>query len=211
MSTSPSPGRLVLVRHGQTEWSRDGRHTGRTDLPLLPQGEEDAAALRPALERFDFALVLSSPLVRARRTAELAGLDPQIEPDLSEWDYGGAEGRTTEDLRTELGGDWDVFDGVPAGQTPGETVEEVAARASRVIARVRPIVHGEGEPVADVCLVGHGHALRILTAVWLGHSPHLAAQLMLDAGSLSMLGLYREQPCVTVWNVPHDGLRELAG
>lgn len=209
MSPSASSGRLVLVRHGQTEWSRDGKHTGLTDLPLLDSGKEDAAALRPYLERLDFARVLSSDLTRARQTAELAGLQPQLDPDLREWDYGGAEGRTTADLRTELGEDWDVFDGVPEGDTVGETVEEVAARASRVIASVRPLVRGDGSNPTDVCLVGHGHALRILTAVWLGHSPHLAAQLMLDAGSLSVLGFYREAPCIIAWNVPHDGLASL--
>lgn len=197
-----SAGRVVLVRHGQTEWSRDGRHTGLTDLPLLPEGEDDARSLAPLLARYPFALVLSSDLGRARRTAELAGLSAEVDTDLREWDYGAAEGRTTAQDREAKGESWTVFDGVDPGKTPGETVEEVAARASRVVARVRPVVEDGG----DVCLVGHGHALRILTAVWLGHSPRLAAQLVLDAGSVSVLGYYREDPCVVAWNVPAGGL-----
>lgn len=207
--TSHGHGRLVLVRHGQTQWSRDGRHTGLTDLPLLPEGEADAASLRPYLARFDLGLVLSSDLGRALRTAELAGLTPEVDPDLREWDYGGAEGRTTEQVREDEGGQWTVFDGVPPGQTPGETVEEVAARASRVLARVRPVLEGEHAAPADVCLVGHGHALRILTAVWLGHSPRLAAQLELSPGSLSLLGRYRDDASVVAWNVPAAGLDAL--
>lgn len=200
-----SAGRLVLVRHGQTEWSRDGRHTGLTDLPLLPEGEEDARSLAEHLARFPFARVLTSDLGRARRTAELAGLEGEVDVDLREWDYGAAEGRTTAEIREEEGPSWTVFDGVSPGASPGETVEEVAARASRVLARVRPNVE-EGR---DVALVGHGHALRILTAVWLGHAPRLAAQLVLDAGAVSILGFYREDPCVIAWNVPVGGLAAL--
>lgn len=203
--TTPSPGRLVLVRHGETEWSRDGRHTGVTDLPLTDKGEHDAHALAEHLSTYDFGLVLCSDLLRARRTAELAGLaeeDVEIETDLREWDYGAYEGRTTEDIREEMGPTWTVFDSIEPGDTPGETVEEVAARASRVVARVRPVLLGEdGEP-RDVCLVGHGHALRILSAVWLEHAPRLAGQLVLDAGSVSILGMYRENPCIQSWNVP---------
>ncbi len=202
-SDAPEPGRLVLVRHGETEWSREGRHTGLTDLPLTTKGEEDATALSGPLGRYDFGLVLCSDLARARRTAELAGLTAEIDPDLREWDYGAYEGRTTEDVRTEVSSRWTVFDGIAPGDTPGETVEEVAGRVSRVVARVRPVVLGEeGRMPTDVCLVGHGHALRVLTAVWLGHSPRLAAQLLLDAGSISVLGMYREDPCVESWNVP---------
>lgn len=203
---TPPAGRLVLVRHGQTEWSRDGRHTGLSDLPLLPEGEDDARSLAPVLARFSFALVLTSDLARARRTAQLAGLSGEIDPDLREWDYGAAEGRTTAEIRETKGASWTVFDGVDPGETPGETVEEVAARASRVVARVGPVV----ESGQDACLVGHGHALRILTAVWLGHSPRLAAQLVLDAGAVSVLGFYREDPCVVAWNVPVGGIADLA-
>lgn len=197
----PSPnGSLVLLRHGQTQWSLDGRHTGRTDLPLLPQGEEDARALAPRLAGHRFGLVLVSPLQRARRTAELAGLVPDaVDPDLLEWDYGGYEGRTTHDIREELGYMWTVFrDGVvPGADSPGETVEEVAARASRVLRRIGPVLQDQ-----DVALVGHGHALRVLTAVFLREAPRFGANLLLDAGSVCVLRHEREQPCIHEWNVP---------
>lgn len=191
-------GRLVLLRHGETQWSRDGRHTGRTDLPLTDLGREQAlrAAERLSALAIDPVLVLSSDLERARHTAELAGLSAQTDPDLREWDYGGYEGRSTAEIRAETGTDWDVFrDGVIAGKTPGETVEEVAARASRVIARVLPqLARG------DVVLVGHGHTSRILTTVWLRTSPRFAAQLTLDAARVSVLGHHREDPCILTWN-----------
>lgn len=201
--TNTETGRLVLVRHGQTEWSEVGKHTGLTDLPLTPQGERDAATLEPVLHEYRFGLVLCSDLQRARRTAELAGLTPEIDTDLREWDYGDAEGRTTDEMRQEQGPRWDVFESIRPGATPGETSEEVAGRMSRVLARVRPVLTGSaGSPPADVCLVGHGHAMRILTATWLEKSPHFAAQLVLEAGALSVLGRYREDPCIVSWNVP---------
>jgi broad specificity phosphatase PhoE len=197
---APSPatpaGRLVLLRHGETEWSRSGQHTGRTDLPLTPHGEELAVAAGRLLTGYDFVLALSSPLQRARRTAELAGLVPDLEDDLLEWDYGGYEGLTTPQIRERLGYDWTVFEhGIVAGQTPGETVEEVAARASRVVARARAAM-AEG----DVALVGHGHCLRVLASVFLRQEPRMGAQLLLDAGSVSVLEYEREQPAIRVWN-----------
>ncbi|MFD5225957.1 histidine phosphatase family protein [Microbacterium sp. NPDC058342] len=189
-------GKLVLLRHGETEWSRTGRHTGLTDIPLTAHGEELARAAGELVRGYDFRLVLSSPLQRARRTAELAGLDPRIDPLLVEWDYGGYEGRTTKDIRAELGYDWTAFaHGVIRGETPGETVEEVAARASRVLTRVLPAM-AEG----DVALVAHGHYLRILTAVFLRQAPRFAASISLDAGSASVLGFAREQPAILAWN-----------
>ena len=190
-------GRLVLVRHGQTEWSRTGRHTGRTDVPLTAEGEEDARSLEAPLAAFDVGLVVASPMARARRTAELAGLHvDEVDPDLLEWDYGGYEGLTTPEIREQLGHAWTVFDdGVVAGATPGETVEEVAARASRVLARVTPTLAEH-----DVVLVGHGHALRVLTATYLRQEPRFGAHLVLDAGSLCVLGHEREQPAVLAWN-----------
>ncbi len=132
-TTAESTGHLVLVRHGETEWSRTGLHTGLTDVPLTPDGERDARSVGPLLADFDIAVTLSSPLVRARRTAELAGLTPTVDPDLVEWDYGGYEGRSTDEIRESLDDQtWTIFDrGVVPGETPGETVEEVAARASR--------------------------------------------------------------------------------
>ncbi len=175
---------LWLVRHGQTEWSRDHRHTGRTDLPLLPEGEDDARALRDRLDR-PFALVLSSPLQRARRTAELAGLSPEVEPDLQEWDYGPAEGLTT----AQMGPGWSVWDGVPLG----ETIEQVATRTRRVLTRAAAV---EG----DVLLVAHGHVLRILTATYLGMDPRAARHFVLHPATVSVLGTEHDYPAMTRWN-----------
>ncbi|SES01715.1 probable phosphoglycerate mutase [Pedococcus cremeus] len=191
-------GRLVLVRHGETEWSRTGQHTGVTDLPLTPAGEEAARGLAGPLKEFDFALVLSSPLQRARRTAELAGLEPELDPDLVEWDYGAYEGLTTAQVREQLGYDWTVFEhGVAPGETQGETVEEVAARASRVVRRAVEAM-GSG----DVALVAHGHLLRVLTTVFLQREPRFGAQLLLDAGALSVLEFEKELPAIRLWNRP---------
>lgn len=190
------PGKLVLLRHGETEWSKRGRHTGLTDIPLTARGEDLARAAGQLVTGYDFSLVLTSPLQRARRTAELAGLDAEVDPLLVEWDYGGYEGRTTKDIRAELGYDWSAFThGVIRGETPGETVEEVAARASRVLTRVLPaMVDG------DVALIAHGHYLRILTAVFLRQAPRFGAAITLDAGSVSVLGYSREQPAILAWN-----------
>ncbi|BDZ40046.1 histidine phosphatase family protein [Microbacterium suwonense] len=189
-------GKLVLLRHGETEWSRTGRHTGLTDIPLTAHGEELARAAGELVRGYDFRLILSSPLQRARRTAELAGLDAEIDPLLMEWDYGGYEGRTTRDIRAELGYDWTAFEhGVIRGKTPGETVEEVAARASRVLTRVLPAMAS-----GDVALVAHGHYLRILASVFLRQAPRFAASISLDAGSASVLGFAREQPAILAWN-----------
>lgn len=205
MSVDPLPdrpapdnpsGKLVLLRHGETEWSKTGRHTGLTDIALTAHGEDLARAAGALVTGYDFRLVLSSPLQRAMRTAELAGLTPQIDPLLVEWDYGGYEGRTTKDIRAELGYNWTAFThGVIRGDTPGETVEEVAARASRVLTRVLPaLVDG------DVALVAHGHYLRILTAVFLRLAPRFGGQITLDAGSVCVLGFYREAPAILTWN-----------
>lgn len=196
-ATTPLAGRLILVRHGRTEWSENGRHTGVTDLPLLPEGEEDGRGLGRRLEEFDIAVALTSPRQRARRTAELAGFGTaEVDEDLVEWDYGGYEGRTTPQIREEVGYDWTVFEhGVVPGQTPGETVEEVAARASRVIARVLPTLAER-----DAVLFGHGHALRVLAATFLRREPRFGAHLVLDAGALCVLGERREQPVIRLWN-----------
>lgn len=185
---------LTLIRHGQTEWSEAGRHTGRTDLPLTAAGEQQARALRAALADARFALVLCSPRRRATRTAELAGLDDvQLDEDLAEWDYGDAEGRTTADMSAQLGRPWTVFtDGV----TGGETLEQVGRRADSVLARVRPVLAAGGE----VALVGHGHQLRILAARWLGLRPEAGAMLRLDAGTLSRLGTEHEVAAIDLWN-----------
>ena len=189
-------GKLVLLRHGETEWSKAGRHTGLTDIPLTVRGESLARRAGELVSDYTFSLVLTSPLQRAQRTAELAGLRAEIDPLLVEWDYGGYEGRTTHEIRDELGYNWSAFThGVVRGQTPGETVEEVAARASRVLTRVLPAM-AQG----DVALVAHGHFLRILTAVFLRLAPRFGAQITLDAGSVSVLSFYREQPAILSWN-----------
>lgn len=190
-------GSLVLLRHGETEWSRSGRHTGRTDVPLTEQGERLGARTNELLRGRVFSLVLTSPLQRASRTAALAGLlGAEIDDNLMEWDYGGYEGLTNDEIRQRVGRPWSVFaDGVIAGMTPGETIEEVAARCRKVIDRAVPFL-----TTGDVALVAHGHFLRILTSVWLGQSPRFGAQLKLDAGSVSVLGWDREIPAIQSWN-----------
>lgn len=181
----------VLVRHGATTWSASGQHTGRTDIPLTATGEAQAEELRSRLAGQSFALVLSSPLGRARRTAELAGLDHVIdEPDLVEWDYGDAEGKTTEEIRRRWPG-WTVWDGPWPG---GETIDQVAARADRVVARVRQLDTGVA------ALVGHGHMLRVLAARWLGAPPQAGRWLALDTGTLCELGWEHETAVVRHWN-----------
>jgi broad specificity phosphatase PhoE len=191
-------GRVVLLRHGETEWSASGRHTGRTDVPLTATGEAQARALGTLLDGYDIAAVLSSRRQRARRTAELAGLSPVIDDDLVEWDYGGYEGMTTPEIRQQLGDPtWTVFDrGVVAGETPGETVEEVAARASRVLARIEPDLDR-----GDVVLVAHGHLLRVLTATYLRQEIRFGAHLVLGAGSMCVLHEEHAVPAIRLWNV----------
>jgi broad specificity phosphatase PhoE len=190
-------GSLVLLRHGETEWSRSGQHTGRTDVPLTERGEELGARTGELLEGRAFSLVLTSPLQRARRTAELAGLvDPEIDDNLMEWDYGGYEGLTTNEIRERVGHPWTVFDdGVIPGATPGESIEEVAARCRKVIDRAMPSL-----ATGDVALVGHGHCLRILTAVFLRQQLRFGSQILLDAGSVSVLGWEREKHVINCWN-----------
>jgi broad specificity phosphatase PhoE len=186
--------RCVLIRHGETEWSRAGRHTGRTDLPLLPAGQEQARALGPVLADFPFAAVLTSPLLRARQTSELAGLatlatEVLIDPDLAEWDYGTYDGLTTAEIRLERPA-WDLFaDGAPGG----ETAAEVAARVDRVIARIRAV---DG----DVACVAHAHVLRVLAARWIGLDPCQGRSFVLAPASVSEVGWEREHPVITSWN-----------
>jgi broad specificity phosphatase PhoE len=193
-------GELTLIRHGETEWSKSGQHTGRTDIPLTAAGEEHAAALAPALAGRKFAAVFSSPAQRAVRTAELAGLTGiELEPDLQEWDYGGYEGMTTAQIR-ETRPDWYLWrDGIVPGDAahPGETVQQVGLRADAVLARVRPLLD-EG----DVALVAHGHMLRILTARWLRLDAADGRLFRLDTGTLGSLGDEHGEPVISSWNVP---------
>jgi probable phosphoglycerate mutase len=192
---------LVLVRHGQTQWAKERRHTGRTDVPLTAEGERQARALEPLLTKYAGCPVLVSPLRRARRTAELAGLtDVEVEPGLVEWDYGGYEGLTTAEISERTGSDWTVFDdGVVPGDTPGESLDQLAARMEAVLRRVRRMM-----TQSDVVLVGHGHALRVLATCWLGVEPRLAAHLLLHPASRSVLGAEHDVPAIVSWNVEPD-------
>lgn len=190
--------RLVLVRHGRTEWAHAGRHTGWTDVPLDEVGEKQADNLGRALEGFRFVRVLSSPLSRARNTAERAGLAiDALDDDLREWDYGGYEGMTSAQIRTTAGADWTMFaDGTIPGATPGESIDQVAERTARVLARVRPLL-ADG----DVALFAHGHLLRILAATYLGQPPHFGAQIDLEPASVSTLGVKYSAPTILTWNI----------
>lgn len=188
-------GELVVIRHGQTEWSLSGQHTGVTDLPLLPEGEDQARALKASLAGRHFDEVWVSPRLRARRTAELAGLTPTgIDDDLVEMDYGGYEGRTTADISAELGRPWSVWRDRGPVDSPGESPADVGVRVDRVLDRVRPRL-ADG----NVALVAHGHVLRILTARWLGLAPEDGALFALPAGSFGVLGHEHERPVLSAW------------
>jgi broad specificity phosphatase PhoE len=182
---------VVLVRHGETEWSAALRHTGRTDVPLLEEGERQARAVGEALRGRRFALVLSSPLQRALETARLAGYEPELREELAEWDYGDYEGRTTAEIR-ETVPDWTIWRYGAAG---GESPAELAARVDRVLAE---ILATDG----DVLVFAHGHVLRVLCARWLGLGPQDGRLFALDPATLSALGFEREQRVIRQWNAP---------
>ena len=184
---------IWLVRHGPTEWSESGRHTGRTDVPLTDAGRVAAAGLAPLLAGHDFGLVLASPASRALETARLSGFGHcEIDDALREWDYGDFEGLTTAEIRDRgpEWADWTVWTGPP---TNGETVDNVAARATRVIARA-------DASAGDVLLFGHGHQLRILAAVALELGPGAGCRLALDAASLSVIGDEHATRALRLWN-----------
>ncbi|WP_324787929.1 histidine phosphatase family protein [Streptomyces sp. H51] len=193
-------GDLLLVRHSETEWSVSGRHTSRTDLLLTPRGEEQAKALAPLLSHRPYALALTSPLHRATRTAELAGLTGTItDPDLHEWDYGGYEGITTVEIhRTRP--HWDLWlHGVPPAPdgAPGESPAEVGLRADRVPARVDAALQNAS---GDVVLVAHGHFLRVLTARRLGLAPADGRLFQLATGTVCRLSTEHGRPVIAEWN-----------
>ncbi len=183
---------IWLVRHGETEWSREGRHTGRTDLPLTDKGREEARAVAAILARRPFELVLVSPLRRAVETCEIAGYFPEalVEPDCMEWDYGELNGKTKPEVRAWLGADWDIWKGpVPGGETP----EDVAVRAKRVLQGLDGV---EG----DVAIFAHGHFLRIFTASYLGMEARAARHFSLGTGRISVLGRENGYPAIVRWN-----------
>jgi broad specificity phosphatase PhoE len=183
---------IYIARHGATEWSKSGQHTSRTDLPLLPEGEEQAAVLREKLGGVDFALVLCSPLRRARETCELAGYGDvaEITQDLMEWDYGEYEGLTTHEIRETTPSWWLWRDGCPGGEMPAE----IGARVDRVVARFAA-VSGNGLAFA------HGHVLRVFTARWLQMEVAAGAHFKLEAGSLGVLGHERDTRVIERWSV----------
>lgn len=188
------PRAVVLVRHGSTDWSAAGRHTGRSDVSLTAEGMRQAQALPAALAGWSFTHVLSSPLQRAGLTAAAAGFGDiaEMDADLAEWDYGDYEGLTTDEVRQQQPG-WTIWDGGVCG---GETIGQVAARAQRVLDRLDGV---DG----DVALFAHGHLLRILAACWLGAPPLLARHLSLSTASISVLGWEHDWRSITRWNDTH--------
>ena len=187
---------VFAIRHGETVWSLSGKNTGTTDIPLTDNGRRLAERLQSVLAREVFALVLCSPMQRARETCELAGLgnDAVIDPDLAEWNYGEYEGLTSAQIHETRPG-WLVFrNGCPGGETP----EQVGVRTDRVIARARAV---EG----DVALFANGHVLRVLAARWIGLPGGSGQHFLLDTGTLCVLGYYRDIPAVKVWNGPLIG------
>lgn len=184
---------LYLARHGETAWSRSGRHTGLTDLPLTPEGEADARRLGERLRGHSFVEVMTSPLQRAMRTCELAGFGglAEIDRDLVEWDYGAYEGLRTAEILAERPG-WQIFrDGCPGGESP----QEVGVRADRVVARVRSVT-------GDVLIFSSAHILRVLAARWLGLEPAAGRHMVLGTATLSALGYEhdRSEPAIRLWN-----------
>jgi probable phosphoglycerate mutase len=184
---------IWLLRHGATEWSRNGRHTGSSDIPLLPEGEAEARSLAPLLARQHFAQVWVSPLQRARRTCELAGLGAEAQPNenLREWDYGSYEGITTAEIRQTVPG-WSVWShGCPGG-------EDAAAVTQRCEALIAQLLALEG----NIALFAHGHLLRSLAGTWIGQGAVGGKHLALGTGSHSLLGFERENPVILRWNAP---------
>ncbi|WP_432800410.1 histidine phosphatase family protein [Poriferisphaera sp. WC338] len=182
--------RVYLVRHGQTEWSLSGKHTGKSDIPLTDAGRKNAAKLHPVLAHLNFEMVLCSPLSRARETAKLAGFEEAItEPNLIEWDYGEYDGVTTAEIRKTIPG-WTVF---THACPDGETTDQVGHRVDQVIEKVR---HCRG----DAILFAHGHVLRVLCSRWLNLPPTDGKHFVLGTASLNVLGYEHETPVIQIWN-----------
>ncbi len=184
---------VFLVRHGETEWSLNGRHTGTTDIPLTEHGRQVARLLRPILAKESFTLTLTSPLQRAKETCRLAGFEDvaQIEPDLMEWNYGRYEGLTPAEIHATAPG-WLLFrDGAPGGEQP----EEIGARVDRVIEKARAVT-------GDVILFAHGHVLRVFAARWVGLPSSEGQHFLLDTATMNILSYYRGIPAIKRWNAP---------
>jgi probable phosphoglycerate mutase len=204
---------LVLLRHGETEWSASGQHTGRTDLPLTTAGEEQARVAGAALADYEFQAVYTSPLLRARRSAELAGYpDAVVDEDLAEWDYGPVDGRTSAEISEELGREFLIFDdGVrilpPSAEhgdgREGETLDQVAVRAARMVARAEETLAGRtgADGGGNVLLVAHGHLLRVLATVWLGVDPRLGSRFELGTAAVCLLGYGHNLRTIEGWNL----------
>ncbi len=193
--------RIVMVRHGQTEWSLSGQHTSVTDLPLTAVGEDEARNVGRALKDREFGLVLSSPRQRALRSAELASYADvvQVEPNLVEWDYGAYEGMTTKEIVAQLGARWDLWsDGVPPGASPGEDAEEVQARARAVVARSMP----ELDAGRSVLLIAHAHILRAIAVAWVDLPAEDGTIFALSTSTVSELGFEHERHAILKWNAP---------
>jgi broad specificity phosphatase PhoE len=192
MSSVPT---IYLARHGETEWSKAGKHTGLTDLPLTPKGEADGRRLAARLAGTVYAHVFSSPMQRARRTAELAGFHPTTEDGLLEWNYGRYEGLTTDEVRTDRP-DWNLFrDGCPGGESPAD----ITGRVDRLIGRLRNLS-------GNVLLFAHGHVLRVLAARWVGQPVTFAGALLLSTATVSTLAFdhgHPDEPAIQLWNDGH--------
>ena len=188
--------KVVLIRHGETKWALEGRHTSFTDLPLTEKGREEAGLLQTVLNSWQFKQVFSSPLKRARETCELAGVADGVivEPDLSEWNYGRFEGLTTDQIQTEMP-DWDVFEqGCPEGDSPAN----VSERVDRVIQKIRAI---DG----DVAVFSHGHLSRVFATRWINLPVEDSHMFVLDTATLNVLGAYHDAPAIVIWNARING------